>query len=120
MIPPPGTLPGAPVQNTPLVQSCPNPNMDVRVVTAATPPPTAYEGEVTQPITVVVDVAVDVDGTVAGLRIYKSSGNAKLDKAAMAAAHSSKFSPQVIDCNPTRATYLFRVNFAPPSPSPNQ
>jgi TonB family protein len=112
--PPPGNS-----FSTPLPQSCAQPNKDVSVVTAATPPPTEYQSEVTSPTLVAVAVTVDADGSVIGASIYKSSGNEKLDKAALIAARSSSFSPRVVDCSPMRSNYLIRIHFAPPSPEPS-
>jgi len=103
--------------NTPIVQTCAQPNRDVSVITAASPPPTEYAGEITAPTAVYVQVIVDADGSVQGARIYKSDGNAKLEQAAIEAARSSTFSPKIIDCNPARSSYLFRANFSPPAAS---
>lgn len=111
--------PPVPTFSTPMPQACAEANKEARIVVAATPPPTEYLGEITQPTTVLVAVAIDGDGSVLSTKIYKSSGNAKLDNAAITAARRSTYSPKVADCNPTRADYLFRVLFTPPSPSPS-
>jgi TonB family protein len=42
---------------------------------------------------VVVEALVDVDGSVAGPRVLKTSGNAELDQAAVTAAREAKFNP---------------------------
>lgn len=105
--------------NTPIVQTCGQPNKEVSVVRAATPPPTSYLGEITSPVQVLVEVSVGPDGDVERAHIYRSSGNEKLDKAAIVAARNSSFSPRVADCSEVGSEYLYRVLFAPPSPSPS-
>ena len=111
--------PAVPTFSTPMPQACTDPNKDARVVVAATPPPTEYQGEITQPTVVVVEVVIDGDGTVLGASVSKSSGSEKLDRAAIIAARKSTYSPRIVDCDPTRSSYLFRVRLAPPTPGPS-
>lgn len=50
-------------------------------------------------------------GAVVGTSIYKSSGNAALDEAAIAAAGESTYRPEMIDCKAAPGTYLFHADF---------
>lgn len=61
--------------------------------------------------TVLVEVTIDEHGTAASATIYKSSGRADLDRAALVAARASQYAPQLVDCHPVTADYLFRAEF---------
>jgi protein TonB len=62
---------------------------------------------------VVVEALVDIDGSVADVRILKSSGNPELDKAALEAARQAKFTPAKQRDMPVRVwvsiPYKFRL-----------
>jgi periplasmic protein TonB len=62
--------------------------------------------------TVQVKVSLTPTGSVVSTSVYKSSGNALLDKAALAAARASSYAPEVEDCSPVAGTYLFRADFS--------
>jgi TonB family protein len=57
-------------------------------------------------LTAYVAVTLDTAGQVIGARVYRSSGNADVDGAALTAARSSKFAPGARECKPTGGTYL--------------
>jgi TonB family protein len=63
--------------------------------------------------TVQVKIVLNSTGGVTNATVYKSSGNALLDRAAVAAARASSYSPEVEDCAPVNGgTYLFRADFS--------
>ena len=61
---------------------------------------------------VLVQLTIDPLGTIRNPSVQKSSGNAAIDSAAMRAATASTYSPKVINCRATSATYLFRADFS--------
>jgi TonB family protein len=58
-----------------------------------------------------VAVTLDANGNVTATGIYKSSGNALLDQAAIAAAKASKYQPEIVNCVKTAGQYKFRAEF---------
>jgi TonB family protein len=97
---------------SPTPPPCARPHMDALITRVVEPdyPKSAREQGVTG--TVLVRVSLDPSGGVMSTSIYKSSGNAELDQAALAAAHESTYSPEIEDCQPVRGTYLFRASFS--------
>jgi TonB family protein len=63
--------------------------------------------------TAIVAVTVSPDGRAAAAKIYRSSGDPNLDRAVLAAAEKSRYSPQLSNCTPVQGAYLFRADFAP-------
>jgi TonB family protein len=64
-----------------------------------------------QPVTVVVQVTIAPDGTIAGGRVVQSAGNAAFDGSAVRSVEESTFAPKLVDCKPVEGTYLFKVTF---------
>jgi len=61
--------------------------------------------------TVQVKLDIDPTGSVVSAAIYKSSGNAALDRSALAAAKASTYSPARVRCERAGGLYLFRADF---------
>jgi TonB family protein len=70
------------------------------------------------PVTVQIEVTIDASGNLAGAHVYKSSGNAAIDQAALQAASGSKYSPRLVNCQAVTGYYLFRSDFQPDSLAP--
>jgi protein TonB len=107
--PAPVTTPGP--TEAPPRPACAVPNADARTINAATveTPEIAKE----QGATGIAEIRVDLSATgkVLGVSVYKSTGNAALDQAALEAARSSTFSPDVVNCVPVAGFYRFHVDF---------
>ena len=96
--------------------ACRNPYQDATVVQQAQAdyPESARDlgmGEVT----VQVQVTIAPSGALIGTRIFQSGGNMAFDRAAMAAARESSYSPKVVNCEPVTGDYIFKVTFDPNS-----
>lgn len=61
--------------------------------------------------TVWIAVAVDIDGSVANARVYKSSGRESFDKAALTVAYDNKFRPAIQNGNPIKIWISYQVEF---------
>lgn len=61
--------------------------------------------------TVIVLVTIGPDGTPSDLRVWQSSGDASLDRAALEAARSSTFAPPEVDGQPATQTYRIIYTF---------
>ena len=59
------------------------------------------------------DVRVDLDATgrLERASLYRSSGNASLDRAALAAARNETYAPEVRDCSRVGGAYVLEVDF---------
>lgn len=64
-------------------------------------------------VSAVVAVKVGADGKPHGVTIYKSSGNANVDRAVITAAEKSTYTPRLVNCAPHSGVYLFKADFAP-------
>lgn len=64
-----------------------------------------------QPVTVVVQITVGIDGNITGGHVARSSGIAAFDGAAVESVEESTFAPKVVDCKPVEANYFFKVTF---------
>ncbi len=58
-----------------------------------------------------VKVSLSATGAVLGTAVYRSSGNAALDSAALAAARASAYSPEIENCERVPGSYLFQADF---------
>lgn len=110
--PAPAGTPGTPAPPTPTPKpACANPHVDATVTHAVEPefPELARQQGaigVTQ-----VQVTLTETGAVSDAKVYKSSGNASLDRSAIAAAKESTYAPEVDNCVKQAGTYLFRAEF---------
>jgi TonB family protein len=93
------------------------PATDVSVAHAVAPAyPTAAMRFVQSPIAVQVIVMVAADGSVKSAAIAQSSGYTQPDANALQAAQASTYKPKTVDCKPVEGLYVFRADFAPPTP----
>lgn len=58
-----------------------------------------------------VRVDLDATGNVLGASIYQTTGSMELDRAALAAARASRYTPEERDCKNVSGSYLFIVDF---------
>lgn len=94
--------------------TCATPNVNAKVTHAA---PAEYPQAAARrnlgPETVLVQVRVGPTGALEYATIYKSSGDADIDRASLDTARNSTYAPKIVDCVATAATYLFRMQFDP-------
>ncbi|MGB8151630.1 MAG: M56 family metallopeptidase [Candidatus Cybelea sp.] len=93
-----------------VVAACAKPNVDALVTGPAEPqmPRGLKTGG-----SAIIAVTIAPNGTVTGLSLRKSSGNAAIDRSVAEAALHSKYSPKLVNCVAVAGTYLFRADFAP-------
>jgi protein TonB len=111
--PGPVATPGSPATPTPSPKpACAQPHVDAVVTRPADPeyPELARQ----QGVTGVTQVRVTLTetGGVSDAEVYKSSGNALLDRAAVTAAKQSSYAPEIDNCVKVSGSYLFRAEFA--------
>jgi periplasmic protein TonB len=94
---------------TPPKPSCSQPFAAARTIEAVMPSTPDDAAGVTG--TAEVQVTLDAAGRVTDARIYRSTDDLRLDRAAVIAARTSRYAPAIADCTPTGGTYLFRVDF---------
>lgn len=95
-------------------KSCVTPYQEVAVTNSVAPdyPDTA---RALGRFTVLVQVGVSSTGQATSESIYKSSGNADADKAALQAARLSSYQPKVANCLGVTSDYVFHADFVPPA-----
>lgn len=100
--------------------TCANPFADASVVEAVTPgyPDSAFDLGI-GPVTVLVSVTVNPDGSMNALHIVKSSNNMAIDQSALIAARRSTYAPKIVNCSATLGDVLFKAVFDPANRSPN-
>jgi len=103
----------APAAPTPTPKpQCANPNADAQIRGTAVEPDypeiARNQGAVG---TVQVKVTLDANGNGVDFAIYKSSGNASLDQAALKAARATQYTPETQDCQKIAGSYIFRADF---------
>jgi len=105
-------VPASPKPDATPKPSCANPNADAAVKGAAVEPefPTTMR-ERGATGTTEIEVALDAAGTPIELEIHRSSGFEILDRAALAAARATSYTPAVVNCVKTAGRYLFTVDF---------
>ena len=64
-------------------------------------------------------VSVGPDGSVLGVKVVQSTGDALLDAAIVEAAKRSTYKPKEDNCSPIAGSYAFHASFAVPSPAPS-
>lgn len=91
--------------------TCARPNVPASTIRASEPdtPPLAAQQGISG--TVQVLVSLDTDGKVTSARV-QSSPSAILNDAAIAAAQRSQFTPEIRNCRPIAAGYIFSVEFS--------
>ena len=103
------SITGAPAASL-VAAACANPTAEARVVTAAEP---ALPQGLKMGGTVNVGVTIAPNGHVIRTTILRSSGNSRVDEAAVDAARHSTYSPKRVNCGAVAGSYLFHVEFAP-------
>jgi D-alanyl-D-alanine endopeptidase (penicillin-binding protein 7) len=86
---------------------CENPNAPAMVSVPA--PPRPSNGAKNARGWATIRVTVAANGKVTKALVDKSSGNAAVNEAALAAAEHSTFTPKMLNCKPVPGTYLFKV-----------
>lgn len=89
--------------------ACSQPDVPARTIDAVSPstPDDAAGVEGTAEVA----VTLDATGRVVSARIYRSTNDLRLDRAAINAARQSTYAPALVDCLPSGGEYLFRVDF---------
>jgi protein TonB len=116
---PASTVPAATPAPTPVDTpsprpACANPNMDASIKGEAVSPdyPEMAKEQGATGVTQ-VKVTLDENGSVESVSVYKSAGNAALDQAAMTAAKATSYTPEIVNCEKTAGSYIFRAEFDP-------
>jgi len=93
-------------------------DQDIAVLTAPTPQyPESARSLGLGSVTVFVLVTIAPNGRLIDARVSASSGNADIDRAAVAVARSSTYSPKLRNCMPVVGQIYFPANFDPvPAP----
>lgn len=95
-----------------------NCDRDPSVVKQADPVlPKGYLSHVSGNVSAVVAVTLDQSGAVKGATIYKSSGDATMDSAAVAAAKQSTYAPGEANCKPAGGMFGVEISFAGDGPA---
>jgi|SRR5579862_1079350 len=100
-------LPGSPVPSP--KPACSEPDVPAHTLEAVSP--SAPDDAAGVAGTAEVVVTLDAAGRVTDARIYRSTNDMRLDRAAVIAARQSTYAPALVDCLPTGGQYLFRVDF---------
>ena len=85
---------------------------DIKVVNAAEPDIPKNAGNYNN-LEAGALVTVATDGHVVSTKLVKSSGNAAVDKATLAAARASTYSPATSNCKNLQSTYYFHIQTSP-------
>lgn len=94
--------------------SCSERSRPITLVTARQPVyPASAKGLKIPDVKVLVTVTVSATGDVERTRIFKSSGYADIDAAAMESAKGSTYLPQIVNCRAVEADGLFTAEFRP-------
>lgn len=112
-VPKPTTVP-TPVATAAAAKPCLFHDITPAVAATADPasmsiPPDARASKVSG--TAQIQVQIDPQGSVTGVSVAQSSGNAGLDGVAMQLAKSATYSPALVKCKPVSSTYTFSVHF---------
>jgi protein TonB len=106
------SAPPAPPAPTPTPKpACANPNVEATTTNPVQPETPEMAREQGATGTVQVKVSLNPTGGVVGTSIYKSSGNASLDQAALQAAKQSSYASAVANCVKIGGDYIFRADF---------
>ena len=105
------TIAPAGAQGINVDNSCNTPNVQASTAYAAVADRPNVADEMHLTGTTLVQVDLDDTGALVSAEVAKSSGVGVLDRAALAAARASKFTPAIQNCTPTAGSYLFEVDF---------
>lgn len=106
---PPATETPSPPTPTPK-PACSAPDVAARAIDTITPE--TPEDSDANGAQAKVRVDLDANGAVTGVSVYQSSGDQRLDSAAMRAARASRYAPELRDCKDVPGSYLFTVDFS--------
>jgi protein TonB len=106
----PSAVPPTPLR-TPTPPACAVPNVEAKATQLAQPvyPESAQQLGTSGDVDVLVSLSPA--GAVTATTIYKTSGSAALDQAAIRAARASTYSPDIVDCQAVAGSYTFHVSF---------
>lgn len=96
--------------STLVAASCAQPNVEASVLTPA--PPTVPH-RLSRPVSAQAVVTIAPTGHVANVRILRTSGDASIDNAVLAAARHSSYRAKMVDCVAVQGSYVFKADFAP-------
>ena len=91
--------------------ACAQPHVDATTTNPVTPDTPEMAKQQGATGTVQVKVSLDPAGHVVGASVYKSSGSALLDQAAVQAAKQSSYAPEIDNCAKVAGDYIFRADF---------
>jgi TonB family protein len=91
-----------------------SPDRQATVVRAVAPDyPQVLRQMDTGPLTTLILVTINPDGSIKSLAVQKSSGYYYFDVAAKQAARASEYIPRIVGCKPVTGTYIFRAEARP-------
>ena len=91
--------------------ACANPHVDAVATNKVEPEYPEMARQQGAVGTTTVRVTLSTSGSVTSAVVHKSSGNAQLDAAAVHAARSSSYRPEIDNCQPIGGDYLFVATF---------
>jgi TonB family protein len=92
--------------------TCKNPNAEPAALNPV-PPQLPHSQWPARKVSAVVQVTIAPSGKATGARVWRSSGDANVDRAVLAAAEKSTYSPKLVNCVAVEGSYLFRADFGP-------
>ncbi len=98
--------------STTVATACAQPNAEPKALNPV-PPDLPKSQWPSHQVTAIVAVTVTTSGKAAAAHVYRSSGDANVDRAVLTAAEKSTYSPKRVDCSPVQSTYLFKAAFGP-------
>lgn len=99
--------------------ACANPYVEAHVADLAQAVYPSEARDLRRQGVVLVAVEIGPTGALSSATVFRSSGFAPFDEAALLAARKSKYSPKLVNCHPVSSTYAFRVYFTPPQNTPS-
>jgi TonB family protein len=94
--------------------ACPRADQPAAVISAAIPelPDTSsMTSYPSLPVSATIRVDLDASGGLLGSSVVQGTGNISLDREALRAVHSTRFSPEMQRCLARAGSYLYVVNF---------
>lgn len=90
---------------------CSQPNHEATAIKAVSPEYPPGYGNLDRTAVVIIEVAPT--GALAESHIFRSSGIAAMDEAALQSARQSTYSPKIVNCTAISGRYIFVARFAP-------